>query len=432
MTYLFILERNVVVATQRRNQKRDAFVSVEKKKTGWPLIVTLSVVTAFDAMAIDMYLPAFAAIGNELNINEGNMQTSLSVFLIGLALGQLFYGPLADRFGRRQPLIAGVVLFIAATLYVALAQDATAFMIGRFLQGIGGAAGLVIPRAIVADLYDAHQSAKIFSVLIQIMMIAPVAAPIAGGALLSLFGWRSTFFVLTFIAVLALLAVIRLVPETLADNHRTRGGFLHALSIYGRLFRQRRFMGWTLSGSFAIAGLFAYIGASSFIYTTWFKFTPTVYSIVFAVNALGMILTGYINAWLLKSHEARIILAAGLLIHTLALLVLVALVLKGMPNVYLTSLLIFVSVSALSLVLGNVTSLIMASNTVSYGSASSLFGVLQYVLAGVMGAIMGAGGNGTLIPPAMVMLLCAFAAMAFWWLSSRIHHPQIGQEKNQE
>nr|SAY44684.1 Bicyclomycin resistance protein [Serratia marcescens] len=360
------------------------------------------------------------------------MQTSLSVFLIGLALGQLFYGPLADRFGRRQPLIAGVVLFIAATLYVALAQDATAFMIGRFLQGIGGAAGLVIPRAIVADLYDAHQSAKIFSVLIQIMMIAPVAAPIAGGALLSLFGWRSTFFVLTFIAVLALLAVIRLVPETLADNHRTRGGFLHALSIYGRLFRQRRFMGWTLSGSFAIAGLFAYIGASSFIYTTWFKFTPTVYSIVFAVNALGMILTGYINAWLLKSHEARIILAAGLLIHTLALLVLVALVLKGMPNVYLTSLLIFVSVSALSLVLGNVTSLIMASNTVSYGSASSLFGVLQYVLAGVMGAIMGAGGNGTLIPPAMVMLLCAFAAMAFWWLSSRIHHPQIGQEKNQE
>ncbi|WP_183096462.1 multidrug effflux MFS transporter [Gibbsiella quercinecans] len=396
---------------------------IKNKAPGLPLITTLAVVTAFDAMAIDMYLPAFAAIGDELNADAGSMQGTLSVFLVGLALGQLFYGPLADRFGRRRPLIVGVVLFIAATVYAAVAQDITSFMTGRFFQGLGGAAGLVIPRAIVADMCDGHQSARIFSLLIQIMMIAPVAAPLAGGVLLSISGWHLTFYVLAAIGVFSLLAVLRFVPETLSKENQSKGGLAHALSGYGQLFRQPAFMGWTLSGSFAIAGLFAYIGASSFIYTTLFGLSPAVYSFVFAVNAAGMILTGYVNALLLRYRTARQVLSVGLVLHIVVLAVLVGTVLSGVSDVYMTGVLIFISVSALSLILGNVTALIMASNTGSHGSSSSLFGVLQYVLAGVAGGVMGMAGNGTLLPPVLIMLFCALAAAVFNCISTRVHLP---------
>ncbi|MGI6246843.1 MAG: multidrug effflux MFS transporter [Pseudochelatococcus sp.] len=385
-----------------------------------PLILVLGIVTAFDAMAIDLYLPAFSEIGRALDADAGAIQTSLSIFLGGLAVGQIFYGPLTDRFGRRAPLIAGILLFIAASVLAALAQDISTFMIARALQGLGGAAGLVIPRAIVADLYERRDGAKVFSLLMQVMMVAPVAAPPIGGLLLAILGWRSIFWALAVIGMLAVIATLRIVPESLAPAARRKSGVLSALATYAGLFRRSRFSAYALSGSFTMAGLFVYIGASAFIFVDHYGLSPTAYSLVFAGIALGEITAGFVNIRLLNRWREHEILPVGLLLHGLCVALLVGALLAGFTGLHVVGPLLFLSLVSLSLIFGNVTALVMESAPGDSGSASSLFGVLQYVFAGAVGAILGLAHDGTLIPPAVVMLICAAGAIAAWWIASRL------------
>lgn len=384
-----------------------------------PLIIVLGIVTAFDAMAIDMYLPAFADIGRALDADAGAVQTSLAIFLGGLAVGQIFYGPLTDRFGRRAPLVAGILLFVAASALAALAQDMTTFMIARALQGLGGAAGLVIPRAIVADLYEPRDGAKAFSLLMQVMMVAPVAAPPVGGLLLAAFGWRSIFWMLVVIGLLAAVATVRIVPESLPPGARRKSSALSAIVTYAGLFRRGRFTAHALSGSFTMAGLFVYIGASAFIFIDYYGLSPTVYSLVFAGIAFGEIATGYLNIRLLNRWREHEILPVGLLLHGLCVALLVGALLAGFTGLAVVGPLLFLALVSLSLIFGNVTAMVMESAPGDSGSASSLFGVLQYVFAGAVGTILGLAHDGTLIPPAVVMLVCAAGAIAAWWIASR-------------
>lgn len=385
-----------------------------------PLILILGIVTAFDAMAIDMYLPAFAEIGRALGTDAGTLQTSLSVFLIGLAVGQFFYGPLTDRFGRRPPLLAGIVLFGAATMLVAVAQDVTTFMIGRVLQGLGGAAGLVIPRAIVADLYEPREGAKVFSMLMQVMMVAPIAAPPIGGMLLGLFGWRSIFWVLAIIGVLATFATWRIVPEPLPPGTRRKGGVPSALRGYAGILGQGRFSALALSGALTMAGMFVYIGASAFVFVDYFELTPTIYSFIFAGIAVGEIVFGYVNIRLLNRWREGQILPVGLALHAGFLALLATALYAGLDNLWLVGCLLFLALINLSLIFGNVTALVMESAPGNSGSASSLFGVLQYVFAGAVGGILGLLHDGTLIPPVSIMLACAVGAIGAWGIATRM------------
>lgn len=383
-----------------------------------PLIVVLGVVTAFDAMAIDMYLPAFASIGQSLGADAGVMQTSLSVFLVGLAVGQFFYGPLADRFGRRMPLIGGILLFVAASALAALAQDMPTFMIARLLQGLGGAAGLVIPRSIVADLYEPRAGAKVFSLLMQVMMVAPVAAPPVGGLLLGAFGWRSIFWALAVIGVLAAIATLRIVPESLAPEARRKSGAISALLTYARLLRQGRLSALVLSGAFTMAGLFVYIGSSAFIFIDYYGLSPTAYSLLFAGIALGEIVVGFVNVWLLNFWREREILPVGLGLHGLFLVLLTTALLAGSTGFHLVAALLFLALVSQSLIFGNVTAMVMESTSVDRGSASALFGVMQYVFAGAVGVVLGLAHDGTLMPPVVVMLICAAGALLAWWIAA--------------
>jgi DHA1 family bicyclomycin/chloramphenicol resistance-like MFS transporter len=208
-----------------------------------PLIVVLGVITAFDAMAIDLYLPGFRDIGRSLGANPGTMQTSLSVFVGGAAIGQLFYGPVTDRFGRPGPLAFGILLFVLASVLAALSQNIAMFMVARALQGLGAAAGLVIPRAIITDRYQGRDIAKLFSALLQVMMIAPIVAPPVGGVLVAAMGSRAIFWVLALFGAASLVALLKIVPETLKYSDRAKAGLRAALLNYvGKPFPPRYFV----------------------------------------------------------------------------------------------------------------------------------------------------------------------------------------------
>lgn len=390
-----------------------------------PLVILLGVVTAFDSMAIDMYLPAFPDMGRSLGADSGTMQTSLSIFLAALAVGQCFYGPLSDRFGRRLPLVAGIFLFSAASAVLALAENMTVFMIARCLQGLGAAAGLVIPRAIVADLYETRDAAKVFSLLMQIMMVSPIAAPPLGGALLTLLGWRSIFWVLAVIGLITAIALLKTAPSSPPPRTSGKGGVFLALLTYSALLRRRTFLAFTLCGALATAGLFVYIASSAFVFTEYFTLSPAVYSLVFAGNAVGAVLVGQVNILLLNRWTERQLLPVGLTVHALCTGLLLAVLLAGIDRLPVIAALIFLSIASLSLVFGNVTALTMACVSRHSGSASSLFGMVSYVFAAIAGGILGILHDGTLRPLAVAMLLCALGAILAWRIAMPAAAPKM-------
>lgn len=384
------------------------------------LILILGVVTAFDAMAIDMYLPAFTAIGDTLGLDQGGMHATLSMFLLGLAVGQLAYGPLSDRFGPRAPLVGGIAVFALASAILAMTQSQGVFFAARLLQGLGAAAGIAIPRIIVADLYDTRTAAKVFSLLMQVMMVAPVVAPPLGGMLLEVLGWRSIFWGFVCMSAAAIAAIFGCVPgghtgKTL-HGEDGRGSVLRR---YGHLLSDRRFASYTLSSAFCLAGLFVYIGSSAFIYVEYFGLSPTVYSWVFAANAAAMILAGQLNIALLGRWTETQILLASSLCQAALILGLLGYVLGGGSDLYVVGGLVMLITAAISLILGNLTAVSMAHANGETGSASSLLGVVQYSFAGLTGVALGLVHDGTLMPQSLALLICSVGTLALFAIAER-------------
>lgn len=387
------------------------------QKLGFAVMIILGALTAFDSMAIDMYLPAFSAIQVDLETSSARLQVSLSIFLIGLALGQALSGPAIDAWGRKKPLLAGVAIFGLGSALVALSGDITTFMVARFLQGLGGATGLVIPRAIVSDVCSAKESTKVFSMLMQIMSVAPIAAPPLGGLMLTHLGWQSIFWSLCIVAAVMLMATSAKITETLPAAERTPISITGVIRQYFALLCNRRYLLMTLSASFCIATLFTYISGSPTVFMEFFKLTPQQYSILFAVNATGMIIFGQLNIFLCNRMRTERLLALGYALHLSATGLLTVMQLLGQTNFYLTLVLIFFAVSSLSLLFGATTSASMFSAPRSLsGSASALLGVLQYVLGGLAGAILGALSNGTPLPFAFTLLITALLGFFCWLL----------------
>jgi DHA1 family bicyclomycin/chloramphenicol resistance-like MFS transporter len=388
------------------------------------LIIVLGVITAFDAMAIDLYLPGFRDIGRDLNADPAAMQASLALFVGGAALGQLFYGPAADRLGRRGPLAFGIALFMLASVVAALASSTTVFLIARALQGLGAAAGLVIPRAIIADRYPGHEIARYFSALLQVMMIAPIIAPPLGGALLAITGWRGMFWALALISAASLLALFRIVPETLLPGERTSTGICASLRGYVSLFKHGRLIGLAVSSAFAMAGLFAYVGSSSLIFVDHFGLSPTSYSLVLAGIALGMVAGGQVNEFLLARRSERTVLTWGLLLHGGCGGALLTASLVYGAGVYVVGGLLLLAMACLMLVVGNGFALVMnAAPPGMTGSVSSLLGVLQYGFAGVAGLVLAFAYDTTLTPFNLALLFCAAGALVTYLIATKGEQP---------
>lgn len=389
--------------------------STPPSRFGWPFLFLLAMITALDAMAIDMYLPAFPAVAQELGASAGKIQQTLSVFLVGLALGQGLYGPLLDRFGRRWPLLIGLGIFVLGSVMAALAPSVEWLLFARFLQALGAAAGLVAPRAIVSDVCSVQESARVFSVLMQVMMIAPILAPVVGSYLLTHGGWRMVFWTLAVVGALGAAWGLRAIPETLTREKRAP---LHARAIlraYALQCRHPAFMAYTLAGGFILGALFIYISVSPFVLIEHFGMSPQHFSYFFASNAVGVVVAGQLSLWLIQRLGEQRVLLAGIAVHAFAGLVLLVLVLLGWAGLGSYLALLGLSVWPLGLVFGNLTALTMAQAGEQAGVASALMGLLQYLMGAAIGALVTLAAPGLVPLPAAILVCGALAALCCWW-----------------
>jgi MFS transporter, DHA1 family, multidrug resistance protein len=384
------------------------------------LTIVLGILSAFGPLSIDMYLPGFPTITNDLGGTAALTQLTLSVFLIGLALGQSIYGPLADRYGRRAPLVAGYTIYTLASIGCALAPTIEWLIAMRLLQALGGCAGMVIPRSVVRDLFDARESARMLSFLMLVMGLAPITAPLIGGQLLIFFGWRSIFWFLTLFGLACITLVLTQLPETLPTERRTQASMRQSLQTYGSLLRERRFLGFALAGGFMSAGMFAYISGSPFVVITHFGVPPERYGLIFGSIATGLIACSQINRYLLARHEGEVILRTALTTVVFAGAVLVAVAASGAGGLLGLLAPLLVCVAAQGFIQPNTTAAALAPHGRVAGSASALLGTLQFGVNTISGTLVGILHDGTPVPMAAVIACCMLLAFGAFTL---LAHP---------
>lgn len=380
---------------------------------GLPLLVVLvlGALSAFAPMSIDMYLPAFPAIADSLKATPGQVAYTLSAFFVGLSAGQLVYGPLADRFGRKPPLLAGIALYLAASVGCAVAPDVSWLVALRALQALGGCAGVVISRAMVRDMFAPQDAARIFSILMLVMGLAPILAPLLGGLVLGVAGWRGIFGALALFGLASLVGSLTALRETHPPDARVRLGLGAVLGVYGSFLADARFMGFALSGSVAQAGMFAYIAGSPFVFITLNHVPAQHYGWLFGTNALGLIAASQLNARLLKTRAAGDVLLRALTVCMASGLALLGTTLTGFGGFVGLLVPLFCYVASLGFITPNATALALSTRHTHLGQASALTGTVQFAAATLSGALVGALQNGTAMPMAGVIAGCGVVAL---------------------
>ncbi|OXM86548.1 multidrug effflux MFS transporter [Paenibacillus rigui] len=392
------------------NELNDAAESTAPSRRVW-MAVVLGSLAAFGPLSIDMYLPALPELTHDLNTSTSLAQLSLTACLLGLSLGQLFAGPLSDVRGRRTPLLIGLMIYAIASILCAFGPSISIFVMLRFIQGLAGSAGIVISRAVVRDMYAGTELTKFFSLLMLVNGIAPILAPIAGGQLMELTSWRGVFVVLSVIGVMMLAAVLFGLPETLPEARRSRGGLRQTLATFRRLVQNRSFVGYALSQGLVTSAMFAYISGSPFVIQDIFGASPQMFSLIFAMNGLGIIVASQMTGRLAgRFGEARL-LTAGLLIAAASGLLLLAAIVSGAKLAAVLVPLFFV-VASVGIVGTTTFSLAMQDQAEAAGSASALLGVLSFIFGGVVAPLVGLGGSGTAVPMAIVIAAAELGAVA--------------------
>jgi DHA1 family bicyclomycin/chloramphenicol resistance-like MFS transporter len=383
-------------------------------------VLILGALTAFSAMSIDMYLPAFPQIARDLGVPLGTVQLSISAFLFGSAAGQLLYGPLADRYGRRRPLLCGLALYVTSAVGCACVHSGTGLLFWRVVMAVGGGAGMVISRAVVRDLYDTSEAARMFSLLMLVMGAAPILAPIAGGQLLLVTGWRGIFGFLALFGLVSLGAAAAGLPESLPADRRIRRKFSEMAAIYRHLLTNRLFVRYAIALG-CVAGVnFSYISGAPFLFIQLHGVSPQHFGFFFGANACGLIGASQVNRRLLRRFSAQRILSAALSANVVSALLLTAAGLTGAGGFPVQVALIFVCLSMTGLLYPNVAALALAPFDKGAGSASALLGTIQYTLGASAGALVGLFHNGTAVPMTATMAACGVAG---WCAVARLSPP---------
>jgi MFS transporter, DHA1 family, multidrug resistance protein len=384
------------------------------RRVGFLVTLVLGGLTALPPLSMDMYLPALPAVTKSLGSPAATVQLTLTACLAGMALGQLVVGPMSDRWGRRRPLLIGMMVYVAATAICALAPTAELLIGFRLLQGLAGAAGIVIARAVVRDLYDGVEMARFFSTLMLISGVAPIIAPLIGGQVLRITDWRGIFVVLTGVGIVLTLVVAKWLHETLPREKRHSGGVGEALRTMRGLLSDRVFTGYTLTGGLAFAVLFAYISASPFVVQEIYGASPQTFSLLFGVNSIGLIAVGQINGKVLVGRVSLDkALGFGLGVITLAATALLLMTAGVFGKVGLLPVAagLFVLMSAMGLAMPNTNALALMRTPHAAGSASALIGTSSFLIGAVASPLVGIAGEATAVPMAVVQLTCALASV---------------------
>lgn len=375
------------------------------------LVLILGALSAFAPMSIDMYLPSLPTLAAEFGASTSTTQLTLSAFFIGLAVGQALYGPLADRFGRKPALYVGLTVYAIATVGCAVSRSVESLIAWRFAQALGGCAGVVVARAVVRDLFDQWSSARMLSTMMLVMGAAPMLAPLLGGWLLAVSGWRSIFWVLLAFGLACLVATVAVLPETRPRSSQP-WGVASALRDYAWLLGHRRFFGYVLAGGFAQAGMFAYISGSPFVFIDVYGVPAQAYGWLFGLNALGLITASQINARLIRRWGPDRLLARANLANAVFGLLLVAVAWSRSGGLIALLVPLFGYVASLGFSYPNAAAGAMAPFPERAGSASALLGTVQFGIAAIAGAAVGWWHDGTALPMAVVIALCGTSAFA--------------------
>lgn len=363
---------------------------------------------------MDMYLPALPEVTSALHSPAATIQITLTACLAGMALGQVVIGPMSDKWGRRRPLLFGMVVYVLATAICALAPTAEMLIGFRLIQGLAGSAAVVIARAVVRDLYDGVEMARFFSTLMLISGVAPIIAPLIGGQILRFADWRGVFVALTGVGAVLTLVVWRSLGETLPPERRQTGGVGSALRTMRGLLADRVFAGYTLTGGFAFATLFSYISASPFVVQEIYGASPQTFSLLFGLNSVGLIAAGQVNGKLLVGRvRLDRVLGGGLAVITTAsvALLLMSSGVFGAVGLVPIAAALFVLMSAMGMVLPNTNALALMRTPHAAGSASALLGTSSFLVGAIASPLVGIAGEGTAVPMAVVQLVCSLLAV---------------------
>ncbi|MES1215586.1 MAG: multidrug effflux MFS transporter [Bacteroidota bacterium] len=391
------------------------------------IIFTLGALSALGPFSIDMYLPGFPAIAADLHSTIPHVQLSLTSYFIGICVGQLFFGPIIDRFGRKKPLYIGLTVYLCASLGCMLSPSVDVLIALRFLQALGSCAGAVVSRAMVRDIFPVNENAHVFSLLILVVAISPIVAPTAGGYMSAAFGWQSIFLTLTVVSALILFLSYRILPESKPAD---KGMSLHPKSIvadFKYVLRTKQFILYVVASGFASAGMFAYITESPFVIIEIFKIDAKHFGWFFAFNASGLIAASQLNRLLLSKNSSESIISVTSVIQVTAGILLFLLTYFNIIGLAGIIALLFTYLAMQGFLFPNTSALSLAPFHTRTGIASSLMGCCQMFFSACASAVVSFLHNNTAIPMTVVIACCS--VISFTFISMALRHTRAKPEK---
>ena len=381
--------------------------------------IVLGLLSAIGPFAIDMYLPALPAIATDLQASTAATQMTLMAFFVAFGVCQIAYGPVSDMVGRKPPLYFGIVLFALGSIGCGLAPSITWLIVFRFVQGLGAASVMVIPRAIIRDLHTGADATRLMSLVMLVFSVSPILAPLVGSGLIVPFGWRAVFAAVTLASVLSVLLVAFVLQETRPPEERVEVSVRSVLDGFGELFRDWRFLGLTFIGGFGMASFFAFLASSSFIYIGHFGLTPTQYGLTFSVNAISFIGASQFSGYLADRFGIARVVSVAVTCFTVATLTLFAITAAGVDSLAVLVVMLFIANAWLGLVIPSTMVLSLEDHGPIAGMASALGGTLQMITGAVMIVVASAFFDGTALPMVATIAVCAVAAFILARLTLR-------------
>ena len=389
--------------------------------TGWRVLAVLSLLMGFASISTDLYLPAMPMMGRSLHAHEGLVELTISGYLVGFSFGQLLWGPISDRYGRRSSVAVGLVLFVIGSAGCALSGSAPAMIVWRVVQALGACASVALSRAMVRDLYEGVRAAQMLSILITVMAIAPLVGPLVGGQIVALAGWRAIFWALVGIGI-ATFAALFTIPETLPATRRNRESLGRAMGRYGELLRDRRILGYAGTGGFFYGGMFAYVAGTPFAYITYYHVPEQLYGLLFGLGIIGIMASNLLNSYLVSRFDYDRMLLVGTIVASFSAVMVALFARTGCGGLWGLVVPLFVFASATGFIVANSITGAMDKFPERAGAVSALIGAIQYGSGIVGSGLVGLFANGTPSPMGWVIAVCGIGSL----LSMRLLLPVPG------